>query len=209
MTTQLPGLLIAGIAAAVLGSTTSALADAVPCPLQQAKWGVTTPLPDPWGSKVQGGVLKEQKGAFINGKEWLICRYSISGKDSLFQGDPGFTAPGVRNDQLRVSVQRPAFANTKLSEVNCPVPQVKTQVLTDLPAPWTATTYVWKPVGKDLRIIGGQKHISCYYVPVAIDVWGAGPSALLRSLEPDEGPPMAANLNPQPPTARIWRASWR
>lgn len=199
MKTHLSRLLITGIAAAVLGSTTSVFADFVPCPVQKAQWGVTTPLPDPWTSTLQEAGLKEQKGAFINGKEWLLCRYAFPGNDSLFVGDPGWTPPGFSPGQLRVSVMRPAFTNAKLSEVKCPAPQLKTQVLTNLPPPWTATTYVWKEVSKIMRDIASQKYIVCYYEPVREDVWGAGPSAILRSLEPDKGPPLAANPKPKPP----------
>ena len=194
MRLHLSRILTAALAAVVLGSTSSAFADYVPCPVNSAKWGVTTPLPDPWDSTDQEAELKEQKGTFINGKEWLLCRYAFPGMHALFQKQEGqWSSP----THYRVSVKRPSFTKT-LGPVSCPVPQLKTELLTDVPAPWKSTTYVWKEVGKEYTEIAGQGYVRCLYEPTRMDVWGAGPSAILRSLEPDTGPGLAPNPDPKP-----------
>lgn len=186
-------VLTAALAAAVVGSTSSAFADYVPCPVEAAKWGVTG-LPDPWDSTVQEGALKEQKGTFINGKEWLLCRYAFPGQDSLFE-----KSPSQMGSYFHVlSVKRPGFKYNNLSEIKCPGPKLKTRLLTDIPSPWKSTTYVWKQVGKEFTEIAGQTYIRCTYEPTDYDVWGAGPSAILRSLEPDTGPGLAPNPDPKP-----------
>jgi hypothetical protein len=191
-------LVIVGLFAVALGSVANARADYVPCPVKEARWDVTTPLPDPWDSTVQVGILTDQRGAFINGKEWLICRYSHSSTstDYLQTVFGNTSGPG---GAYYLTIHRPSFTNADLSQINCPVPQLKTQLITNVPAPWTSTTYVWKQVGKDEANIGGKKHIRCRYASVALDVWNAGPSSILRPLEPDKGPPLAANPVPKPP----------
>ena len=186
-------ILTAVLAASVLGSTPRALAEHVPCPVETARWGVTG-LPDPWDSTIQEGALKEQKGTFINGKEWLMCRYAFPGQDSLYETSPSQMGAHF----YTLSVKRPGLKYNNLSEIKCPAPKLKTRLLTDIPSPWKSTTYVWKQVGKEVIEIAGQIFIRCTYEPTDYDVWGAGPSAILRSLEPDTGPGLAPNPDPKP-----------
>jgi hypothetical protein len=190
-----------GLLAVALGSAATARADYVPCPVKEARWDVTTPLPDPWDFTVQVGTLSEQVGAFINGKEWIICRYAHS--PGLGPGHPIQTVFGIASGwgggEYRLTIHRPIFTNADVTQINCPVPQLKTQLITNVPGPWASTTYVWRQVGKDEREIGGKMHIRCHYASVALDVWKAGPSSILRPLEPDKGPPLAVNPVPKPP----------
>ena len=191
-----------GFLALVLISPYDVRADAVPCPVQQATWAVSTPLPDPWQSTPQAGALKDQVGAFINGKQWIICRYADPGKNTVFASSPESpTIPGIEPPANRLTIFRPSIINAPSDTVSCPFERVTTEVTTKVPAPWTGTTYVWKRVYKDNGEIGGQAVIRCHYTYEGVDhdVWGAGPSALLRPLEPDAGPPLGANPTPRPP----------
>jgi hypothetical protein len=186
---------------ALTGSVRSASADDIPCPVQKATWVVTTPLPDPWSSQVEVGTLVKRFSAFIDGREWIICRYA-NGDDphqhSVYDYLP-IPVPGPGPSTLKVT--RPAFSNATIDEIDCPARQIAVGLKTAIPSPWTSTVYVFDYDGKTTEYSGGAGSagsIVCRYKTRDHDVWGAGPSAILRPVKPDTGPGLTSTPKPEP-----------
>ena len=48
-------------------------------------------------------------------------------------------------------------------QIKCPAGRVRTEIVTDLPAPWWQTPQVGNVVGTDIRTIGGDRTLVCSY----------------------------------------------
>jgi hypothetical protein len=184
-------MLISLALAALLAPSSTVSADDLPCPVQKATWAVTTALPDPWSAEAEVGTLDSRVSAFINGREWIICRYAKDDDSpyrSVFEFLP---SPGGGGGMYQVRISRPRFAY--VVKIQCPVEQISVRLTTQVPSPWTSTTYVFHLAGShtDNRMV-------CTYRTKEHDVWGAGPSAILRPVTPDAGPGLTTNPKPSP-----------
>ena len=176
-------LLVACVLVTLTGSVRTASADDIPCPVQKATWAVTTPLPDPWSSQIEVGTLAKRTSAFINGRDWIICRYANGDEpngQSVFDYD---TSPKAH---FRLTITRPGPGTSK--DIDCPLQEVAVGLKTAVPSPWTSTVYVFHNVGKSGHGTESAFTIRCHYSTRDNDVWGAGPSAILRPVKPDTGP---------------------
>lgn len=182
-------MLVAVALAAVLAPASTVSADDLPCPVQKATWAVTTPLPDPWSAEPEVGTLASRVSAFINGRDWIICRYA-NDNDSQHRSVFEFL-PSQGGGMYQVRISRPRFAD--VVKIQCPVEQLSARLTTPVPSPWTSTTYVFHLAGShtDSRMV-------CTYRTEKHDVWGAGPSAILRPVTPDTGPGLTGNPKPTP-----------
>ena len=69
-------MISAGVIVTLVGFANVARANDIPCPVQKATWAVTTALPDPWSGPVRVGTVARRLSSFINGPEWIICKYA-------------------------------------------------------------------------------------------------------------------------------------
>jgi hypothetical protein len=189
-------MLVAGVMVTLAGSVRTVSADDIPCPVQKATWVITTPLPDPWSGPTEVGQLAQQSSAFINGRDWIICKYANdndSEQQSVFRRlHLPFGGPYL------VDISRPAASNVQSREIDCPVTELSVGLKTNVRSPWTSTTYVFRLDRKFLRSPPFPARIVCEYRSFKHDVWGAGPSAILRPVKPDTGPGLTGTPTPDP-----------
>ena len=105
-------MIAACVLVALTGSVRTASADDIPCPVQKATWVVTTPLPDPWSSQVEVGTLARRTSAFINGRDWIICRYANGDEPN---GQSVFDYGNVPEETLSADYHNPVLAPAKTS----------------------------------------------------------------------------------------------
>ena len=176
-------MISAGVIVTLVGFANVARANDIPCPVQKATWAVTTALPDPWSGPAEVGTVARRLSSFINGREWIICKYAnATGATSVFK-----FVPASSDGYFTVEISRPAFEYN--DHIDCPLGQLSAGLKTDVPSPWTSTVYVFRFSRKWVAWpAAGQKIMICEYRSVDRDVWGAGPSAILRPVKPDTGP---------------------
>jgi hypothetical protein len=56
----------------------------------------------------------------------------------------------------------PAKAGSQ-QEISCPVPEVKTEITTNLPKPWWNTPQIGKLQSVGIQVIAGEKTLVCHY----------------------------------------------
>jgi len=187
-------MLFTCLVAAILGAGRDAAANDIPCPVKQATWTVS-PLPAPWSAAAAAGAQTKRFSAFINGKEWIICQYANKPSyPSVFNYLPG---PGPNLYLLKIT--RPAFSNASIDEIACPANEVRAELKTAVPSPWTSTTYVFALNRKLMEEAPGGDLIACHYQTRGDnDPWSAGPSAILRPVVVDSGPGLTGTPKPDP-----------
>ena len=188
-------MLIACLVVASLGAGRSAAANDIPCPVKKATWEVTTPLPAPWSAPAEVGEQMKRFSVFINGREWIICQYAKKEYyPSVFEYLPG---PGP--NLYKLTVTRPAFSDVNIDEIPCPANDVRVELKTAVPSPWTSTSYVFALDRKSRLDAPSGNLIVCHYRTRSHhDSWGAGPSAILRPVVADTGPGLTGTPKPDP-----------
>ena len=180
----------------LLGFVNASRADDIPCPVQKATWAVTTALPDPWSGPAEVGTLARQLSAFINGREWIICRYAQRHSiRQCFKFVPRFKRR--RRWTYTVEISRPAFTNASSVEIDCPLAALGWAEDRLCRHPGPARVYVFR-FAESGCIVEIQQRIACEYWSVDRDVWGAGPSAILRPVKADTGPGLTGTPKPDP-----------
>ena len=76
------------------------------------------------------------------------------------------------------ATRQPARPQTPAQEVQCPVPEVRTEITTRLPKPWWNTPQDGKLQATAIQTIGGQKTLVCRY-------WAYGTQVSVMRLFPE------------------------
>jgi hypothetical protein len=128
-------------------------ANAIVCPVDELRYGIGIPLPDPWMTTVQvatEGVNGAPIGPYtiiVAGKEWLACRWEPNRKMTPF------------------AIRRPLSPQPP-ETWPCPA-QVDVKVLTPLPDPWRGTHHPATLVSKTVGDVGGLPENQCKYEGLA------------------------------------------
>ena len=89
------------------------------------------------------------------------------------------------------------MSNAGFAESDCPGEELSVGLKTGVPSPWTSTTYVFR-LDHIVTANKQPERRGCVYLSEKRDVWGAGPSAILRPVKPDTGPGLTGTPKPDP-----------